>query len=237
MRRPVVLPVAVGVLLVSSVSEAGAIDVVILGGEKAAFPEVALELASCVDGSVSRVAGANRFENAAAISRAFGPPALHTWATTSVIATGLNFPNALAGGAFAARIGFRPILLVGDSIPSSVRAELEWSSGTGSYVLGGSAAVPETVVDSLADHGWIKRLAGSNRYDTAAVIAQRWTFGASVVYVAVGEDYPDALAGVPAAAQGGHPHPILLVRRDEVPRSTAGELDRLNPGTIKILGG
>jgi hypothetical protein len=56
-----------------------------------------------------------------------------------------------------------------------------------------------------------------------------------VVYVATGLNFPDALGGGPVAAV--HDGPILLVRQDSIPASTAAELSRLNPDKIVILGG
>lgn len=59
--------------------------------------------------------------------------------------------------------------------------------------------------------------------------------GVDIVYVATGADYPDALAGSVLAALDGSP--ILLVTRDSIPSATAGELNRLDPRYIRILGG
>lgn len=84
--------------------------------------------------------------------------------------------------------------------------------------------------------GAVTRLAGADRYATAAAVsAATFAPGVPVAYVAAGTDFPDALAGGPAAAaQGG---PILLVGRDAVPAVTAAELARLRPARIVVLGG
>lgn len=56
-----------------------------------------------------------------------------------------------------------------------------------------------------------------------------------VVYVATGENFPDALGAGPAAAivKG----PILLVAQNSIPGETAAELTRLAPDKIIIVGG
>ncbi len=84
--------------------------------------------------------------------------------------------------------------------------------------------------------GTVARLAGGDRYATAAAVsAAAFAPGVPVAYVATGAGFPDALAGGPAAAdQGG---PLLLVARDSVPPATAAELGRLRPGRIVVLGG
>ncbi len=82
----------------------------------------------------------------------------------------------------------------------------------------------------------MRRLAGANRYATAAAVsADTVPGGASRVYVAVGDNFPDALGGGPAG--GVNDAPILLVLKDSIPGPTATELNRLNPSEIVILGG
>jgi hypothetical protein len=56
-----------------------------------------------------------------------------------------------------------------------------------------------------------------------------------VVYVATGENFPDARGAAGAAAvQGG---PILLVQQNSIPEATRGELSRLKPDVIYVAGG
>ena len=82
----------------------------------------------------------------------------------------------------------------------------------------------------------IRRLAGGDRYATAAAISRsRFGGGASTVFIATGGSFPDALAGSPAAAKANGP--ILLTARDSLPAATATELNRLNPSKIVVLGG
>jgi putative cell wall-binding protein len=82
----------------------------------------------------------------------------------------------------------------------------------------------------------IQRLAGDDRYATAAAISKaRFGGGASTVFLATGASFPDALAGAPAAAKAHGP--ILLTGRDSLPGPTATELARLHPSKIVILGG
>ena len=56
-----------------------------------------------------------------------------------------------------------------------------------------------------------------------------------VVYVATGENFPDALGAGPVAAMVKGP--VLLVRFDSIPGQTAAELTRLAPDKIVIVGG
>src|SRR5207253_823426 len=56
-----------------------------------------------------------------------------------------------------------------------------------------------------------------------------------VVFLATGSNFPDALAGGPAAALT--PGPLLLVAANCVPVTVNREIDRLAPPRIVILGG
>lgn len=79
------------------------------------------------------------------------------------------------------------------------------------------------------------RVAGVDRFSTAAEIAQAGWDGADTVYVTTGRNFPDALAAGPAAAAVGAP--LLLVEQASVPASTTAELARLAPSEIVVLGG
>ena len=82
----------------------------------------------------------------------------------------------------------------------------------------------------------VVRQYGVDRFATAAAIAgASHPNGADVVFVAVGTNYPDALSAGPAAARLGAP--IVLVRQDALPGSTAAALESLDPTTVFVLGG
>jgi putative cell wall-binding protein len=80
------------------------------------------------------------------------------------------------------------------------------------------------------------RVGGADRFAVAANVSSR-TFepGVPEVYVASGENYPDALSASPAAAHEGGT--LLLVGRDILPDATRKELERLKPGRIVVVGG
>lgn len=80
----------------------------------------------------------------------------------------------------------------------------------------------------------VQRLAGADRYATAARIAGTWPVGQEVVYVAAGVDFPDAV--VAAAAAGADQAPVLLVKQAAVPSETRRALARLEPTRIEVIG-
>jgi putative cell wall-binding protein len=80
------------------------------------------------------------------------------------------------------------------------------------------------------------RIGGTDRYATAALIAQQaWTSAATVI-VANGETNGiDALSASYLA--GLKDAPILLTRHDGVPAETAAAIAKLNPSTVIVVGG
>jgi putative cell wall-binding protein len=82
----------------------------------------------------------------------------------------------------------------------------------------------------------VNRIMGSDRFHVAAgVSAAYFPAGASVVYVASGELFPDAISAGPAAA--ANDGPVLIVERNRIPAPIASELRRLAPARIVVAGG
>ena len=79
------------------------------------------------------------------------------------------------------------------------------------------------------------RVYGTNRYDTAVKISTAYAPGVGTVYVASGDNFPDALSAAPAAARQNAP--LLLISATGIPATVATELDRLNPTKIVVVGG
>ncbi|MGC7872234.1 alpha/beta fold hydrolase [Desulfosporosinus sp. SYSU MS00001] len=82
----------------------------------------------------------------------------------------------------------------------------------------------------------IERIAGNDRYQTAIAISkQMYPQGSGTVILARGNDFPDALAGVPLAHKLNAP--LLLTDGTSLNKDTEAEIIRLNPQKIYILGG
>lgn len=80
------------------------------------------------------------------------------------------------------------------------------------------------------------RIGGTDRFDTAVVVAnQLLTPPVTTVYVASGDNFPDALtAGAAAAHVGG---PVLLTHGTTLPDGTKNEIVALKPTNVVIVGG
>jgi len=186
---------------------------------------------------VARIAAGNRYGTATALSRS-------TYADgsvpTAVIASGEGFADALAASGLAGALGSPVLLTARTRVPAELADELVRLGTTRAVVVGGSAAVDTAVLAALAARGLeVERLAGSDRYATAAAVAGRVVAltGAAPagVFVARGDDFADALAISPLAYSARYP--VLLVRRDVLPPATATALGSLGAADVVLAGG
>lgn len=127
------------------VTSTGCKSSVILGGTAAVSAEGEKSV-KALGLTADRISGSDRYATALAISKTFAP--IYTGKSIAV-ATGTNFPDALAGGAFAAQQGI-PVLLVSDKTYSNAAAYIKSLSATKLFVFGGTSAVSDSVVVKLA---------------------------------------------------------------------------------------
>ena len=124
--------------------------------------------------------------------------------------------------------------------PITLRAKYDLANqrrlgGVGIWTLGYDRGIAG-YWDALAASFATVRLAGADRYATAAAIANdAFAPGIDVAYVATGTAFPDALAG--AAVAGAKHAPVLLVLPNGIPAATAAAIARLKPNRIVVVGG
>jgi Calx-beta domain/ell wall binding domain 2 (CWB2) len=177
----------------------GGKTVYLLGGDRALAPAVASQVAA-MGYQVVRLAGADAFATAVQIANAAGPPVV------IIEATGVDFPDALAGGAAAVQQHGVVVLTDGTTMPQSTAGYIAAHPATPRFALGGPAAKADPKATPVV---------GADRYDTSARVAARFFSRPPVAAVASGQGFADSLAGGPhVGAKGG---PLLLVTRDAVP--------------------
>jgi putative cell wall-binding protein len=182
-----------------------------------------------------RMNGADRYATTAYLATdtfAAGVPVAY-------VATGEDFPDALVGGPAAARDQGPMLLTRATVLPSPTAAALSRLRPGRIVVVGRPEAVSDQVLEQLRAYstsGRVDRVAGSDRYATAAAMsAATFPGGVPVAYVGNGVNFPDAMAGSAAgAALGG---PVLLSEATALPAAVATELARLRPARIVVLGG
>ena len=122
-----------------------------------------------------------------------------------IVASGENFPDALAAASLAGQLG-APIVLTGSNdISNEAAQQLASLNPKKVYIVGGTAAVSSKVENWLKARYGVERLAGATRYDTAQKIAGALSKSSDTVIIATGESYADALSISPYAYTTGSP--------------------------------
>lgn len=181
--------------------------IIIVGGQRAVSAGVESSLKGIV-ANVTRIGGVNRYDTAAKIAAEVIKREGAGARARVYIARGDVFADALSLSPYAYR-GKSPVLLtMSRSIPAQTRAAMSGKFGT-MIVGGGTAAVSTSVESQLRSYvSSSVRVAGSDRFETA-VKAADYGVGAglggwSVVSIATGRKFPDALCGGAATgARGG----------------------------------
>lgn len=184
--------------------------------------------------TIERIFGADRYETAAAVSADAFP---RTGVITAFVASGVDFPDALASAAVAGSMDGPVLLTKPGYLPAASAREITALSVDSVFVTGGPGAVSDGVLHQLESlTGGAFRFGGADRYATAAALLPWWMLEfPDVVFLASGADYPDALSG---AAAGGHLDvPVLLAAPDRLPAETVAALGRLAPSRVIALGG
>ncbi len=153
-----------------------------------------------------RLAGSSRFSTSVAIAKEINPsPEL------VLLATGMNFPDALAAGAAAGSFnGSAVVLLTQDAImPADTKAFLDTLSANSSSLFGIGRSGYQAASAYAAASGWdVSPVVGANRFETAYGVSYVFFGGHHYAGLATGMDWPDALSG--GALMGRLNGPLLL---------------------------
>ncbi len=198
------------------------------------------------------LAGATRYETAALIAQEFVDEAFESESyivVDAIVVSGEGFADALSAAALAGRHRAPILLTPPNALASVVKSFVSTNQISTIYLIGGTAAVSQSVADSLDALAGVSvtRLSGNDRYLTALSVAEEvgGSSGAGLgsycntrdqtVLLANGEGFADALAGGPLAFSG--PHPILLTPPSGLPGAVLSYLDAARVDRVIILGG
>lgn len=183
--------------------------------------------------TVARLAGSDRFDTAVQISKAGYP----TTAKTVVVASGVDFPDALSAAPAAVKLGGPLLLTMPGGLPVSIAREIARLKPTRIILVGGVNAVSSAVERTLRGYAPVTRLSGADRYATSRAVTS-FAFGsAHRVYVATGTSFPDALSA--GAAAGAFANPVVLVPgyASGIDPATSALIRKLGATSIAVVGG
>ncbi|AEE97594.1 cell wall-binding repeat-containing protein [Mahella australiensis] len=183
--------------------------------------------------SIERVYGDDRAATAAEIAKITGATG-----GKAIIATGLDYPDALAVSPIAAKNGW-PILFAYNNILPEATADALLKLGIKEVdIIGGPDVVGNSAAAQIQNMGiHAKRIYGDNRYITALNIAKRYSTANNGIFMVTGADFADALSTAPLAAQKS---PVLLLAaKDSVePEVRAFAKEKgISRDMITVIGG
>jgi putative cell wall-binding protein len=136
-----------------------------------------------------------------------------------------SFADALAGTPLAVAKNAPLLLTPPTGLDPGVRAEIQRAVSPGHpvYLLGGNNALDPAIDSQLQADGYtVRRYAGTDRFDTAAIVADQGLNNPATVLEATGLGFADALAAGAAAAKA---HAAVLLTADStMPAATANYL-------------
>ncbi|WP_204773014.1 cell wall-binding repeat-containing protein [Orlajensenia leifsoniae] len=202
--------------------------IIIIGGTASVSAGVEAELQG-YGGYVSRLSGADRYGTSRDVAR---------WATRSThrlyLATGLGFADALSAGPIAGLLG-SPLVLVNGASTTADPATRQVMKDLGAAhlsVVGGAGAMNPGIAHSL--HASTTTVyGGADRYETSRLV--NGILGADTAFLAVGDNFPDALSAGPASNQISAG--IYLVHHECIPQATMDMIDDKGITNIVLLGG
>ncbi|MER3388703.1 MAG: cell wall-binding repeat-containing protein [Microcella sp.] len=183
--------------------------VVIVGGTAAIRSSVVSTVRSLLPSAqVDRIAGVDRYDTSRAIVADAWPGTIDSVA----VATGRNFPDALAAGAAISSVGGAVVLVDGQrsSLDLATRTFLTELAPQYVAIAGGTSSVSSGLASSLSSlpsSPDVDRFGGADRYETALIMNQEFfrESAPDYAFVATGAGFADALAGGPLAAALGAP--------------------------------
>lgn len=206
------------------------------GDPQIEVPARGIALSTTTTTTVERIGGGDRYDVAINLS----VKNFVQGAPTVYIAKGTDYPDALSAAPAAAAAGGPLLLTLPTSLPDKVRQEITRLNPAKIVVVGGVNSVSPSqfaVLQGLATE--VVRIGGTDRYEASRNLVEYafGTTGASRVYLATGQKFPDALAA--SSAAGARNGAVLLVPgfQSSLDAATSALITRLEPTDAVIAGG
>ncbi len=181
--------------------------VYLLGGTSA-VPELDDDELSAYE--VVRLGGKDRFETNLMILEEAGVAA----GSEVLVCTSTNFADSLSASATGL-----PILLVFNEKGILYGEQPEYLAGLENCtftVIGGESAVSEELAAAIGEYGDVERLAGANRFETSALVAEKYFEAPEMAVLAYAWNYPDGLCGGALAYSMGAPLVLTMTNYEAV---------------------
>lgn len=202
-------------------------NAIIIGGTGVISTKVEQQLKN-LGISIARYAGKDRYETSVKIAEQAGD------AKGIFVTTGDDFSDALSVAPIAARMGMPLLLVSKNSMPDSVKAYLQGKNIENTYLVGGTDLVSDNVANQLPN---VERISGTKYQKNIKLIDEfSSVLDFSTIYVATGNNYPDAISGSALAALTASP---IVLADNNIADETKSffKLNSENIKQINVLGG
>jgi putative cell wall-binding protein len=216
-------------IVVDEIDRLNATQVILVGGSDVVGPGVEDQLRSLGISSITRLGGIDRYDTSVKVGEMLGGTD-----NGIIIATGLNFPDALSIAPIAAMKSIPILLSPQNALEAYVSAFIANKTIPVSYIAGGSDVVSDSIATGLPNS---KRLSGDDRYGTNMSIIKEFAgdLNFDTIYLATGLNFPDALSGSAIAAKNNAP--IILTEQDTISQDIINLITSKNVKKVVFLGG
>ncbi len=207
-------------------------EVIVVAEASRITPSVIAQISAVTDAPITRVRSTDQYDLAAGLAG--------QWSQSSVVyvASGQEPADALAGGAAAAHDD-APLLLSTDrAMPASTQQELARLQPREVVLLGGTARIPASAVQDVRRNvpgAVVTRIAGADRYATAALVSGQRFEDSPRAFLANGRASIDAIAGTQYAAASDSP--VLLTSKACHSAQVDSAMSGLDADLRVLLGG
>ncbi len=211
----------------NEIQRLGATKAIILGGTGSISYDVESELKATGITTIERISGANNY----AVATNIASRVLDDNTDTAIITPIENFADTLSASSIAG-YSQTPILTTSSSnLSTEVKTFLEKNTQINHFIIVGGS-ISSSVEAQLKSFGTVERVSGSNRFEVANNMAEKYFVDPSVSVVADGTNYQQALAGSVLAARNGGP--LMLVTPTSTPNETLAYYEKYTLGLDAI---
>ncbi|MHB8126082.1 MAG: cell wall-binding repeat-containing protein [Desulfitobacteriaceae bacterium] len=201
--------------------------VYIVGGYAVVSGDVEKQL-SLMDIVSVRLAGQDRYETALIVAQEVGV------SQGVFVTTGLDFPDALSVAPIAAAKGMPIILVPQNDLTPIQKSFLSTNKIPNGFIVKGNAEISDNVVSQFPGY---EVISGADPYERNINLIRRFadSLDLDTVYIATGENFPDALTASALAQKGQNV--IILLQGNTIPSQVSFFIKSKVISKINILGG
>lgn len=210
-------------------------NIFIIGGEGSISKDVEDTLRKKANVNIVRLFGSTRYETSIAVANYLYSN--FDMSKEAVVTSGLGFADSISIAPIAAQKNMPILLTDKETFSNNTKNFLSDNSIEKAYIIGGSGVISENVAKSYPSP---ERVWGMDRYETNLNVINRFNgSNANKVYVASGDNFPDALSGAALAGKDSSFIVLTSTSPEKAARNLVYNVSKKSSGAsnVIILGG